>query len=118
MQLKEQQPGLQTMVGLENTGNLGLDWSVTSGSSWLTVSNAIGVLAGRAKHESGNHLNESTMVLTEGTHETTGDVFESDRRRREYYDSGNDSSCAFRSRHSGVNTCFEQSLRRWFGWAV
>lgn len=63
--------GLQTMVSLENTGSLGLDWSVTSGSSWLTVSNATGALAGGQSTTVAITLNESTAGLTEGSHETT-----------------------------------------------
>jgi len=63
--------GLQAVVGLENTGSQGLDWGVTSGSSWLTVSNMTGVLAGGQSTNVAITLNESTAVLTEGSHETT-----------------------------------------------
>jgi subtilisin family serine protease len=63
--------GLQAVVGLENAGNLGLDWSVTSGSSWLTVSNATGALVGGQTTDVAITVNESAANLTEGSHETT-----------------------------------------------
>jgi subtilisin family serine protease len=63
--------GSQAIVGLENTGNLGLDWSVTSGNSWLTVSNASGVLGGGETAQVAITLGQSAATLGAGSYETT-----------------------------------------------
>jgi subtilisin family serine protease len=61
----------QKIVSLENTGNLGLDWNVTSGSSWLAVSNPSGVLPGGQTAQVNVVLDPSTAVLAPGSYETT-----------------------------------------------
>jgi subtilisin family serine protease len=63
--------GSAAIVNLENTGNLGLDWSVTGGNSWLTISNASGVLGGGQATQVAIALNQSTTNLAAGSYETS-----------------------------------------------
>jgi hypothetical protein len=59
------------VVALENTGNLDLNWSVSSGNSWLTISNWSGALAGGQTIQLDVALDPSTTTLAPGSYETS-----------------------------------------------